>query len=47
MKFTNGFWLTKEEFTPEYVRGFYCVEESDEAVRAFGPYREIRGRGIR
>ena len=45
MKFTNGFWLTKEEFTPEYVRGFYCVEESDEAVRAYGPYREIRGRG--
>ena len=45
MKFTKGFWLVRDEYTPEYVRDFYAVEESAGAVKAYGPYRKISGRG--
>ena len=45
MRFTKGFWLTKEEYTPEYVRSFYCVEEDDASVRLYGPYRQVQSRG--
>ena len=45
MKFTNGFWLLRDDFTADYVRDIYCVEETDTDVRFFGPYRKIEGRG--
>ena len=45
MKFTRGFWLVREEYTPEYVRDFYVVEDGADTVRAYGPYKKIDGRG--
>ena len=45
MKFTNGFWLLRDDFTADYVRDIYSVEETDTSVRFFGPYRKIEGRG--
>lgn len=45
MKFTKGFWLVRDEYTPEYVRDFYAVEECEDSVKAYGPYKKITGRG--
>ena len=45
MKFTNGFWLVKEEYAPEYVQDIYEVEEDSEGVRMYAPYKKIGGRG--
>ncbi len=45
MKFTKGFWLVRDEYRPDYVRDFYAVEESKDAVRAYAPYKKIDGRG--
>ena len=45
MKFTKGFWLVRDEYRADYVRDFYCVEDRGESVRAYGPYKEIGGRG--
>lgn len=45
MKFTNGFWLVRDDFTAEYVRDFYSVEQKGETVLAYGPYRKIESRG--
>ena len=45
MKFTNGFWLVRDEYTPDYVRDFYTVEEDEDSVRAYAPYKKIDGRG--
>ena len=45
MKFTNGFWLVREEFDPEYVQDIYEVEETGEGVKMYAPYKKIRGRG--
>ena len=41
MKFTNGFWLVKEEYAPEYVQDIYEVEEDSESVRMYAPYKKI------
>ena len=32
MKFTNGFWLVRDEYAPDYVRDFYTVEEDEDSV---------------
>ena len=45
MKFTKGFWLVRDEYRAEYVRDFYTVEERGGAVKAYGPYKKIEGRG--
>ena len=45
MKFTNGFWLVKEEYTPRYVRDIYEVEEGSREVKMYAPYKKIEGRG--
>lgn len=45
MKFTNGFWLVKEEYTPRYVRDIYEVEEESREVKMYAPYKKIEGRG--
>ena len=45
MKFTNGFWLVRDEYAPDYVRDFYTVEEDEDSVRAYAPYKKIDGRG--
>ncbi len=45
MKFTKGFWLVRDEYTPDYVRDIYCVEEDEKRLRAFAPYKKIEGRG--
>ena len=37
MKFTKGFWLVRDEYTPEYVRDFYAVEGCADSVKAYGP----------
>ncbi|MBR2764655.1 MAG: alpha-xylosidase [Blautia sp.] len=45
MKFTNGFWMVKDEFKADYVRDLLDVEETEDEVRFYGPYQKINGRG--
>ena len=45
MKFTNGYWLLRPEFTPDYVREIYEGGEEKGALRFYGPYRKINHRG--
>ncbi len=45
MKFTNGFWLVKDEFTPDYIRDIYSVEDRQDGVHIYAPYKKIEGRG--
>lgn len=45
MKFTNGFWLTKPEFTPDFVREIYEGDAYEGALRFYAPYRKISARG--
>ena len=45
MKFTNGFWLVRDEFQADYVRDIYEVEERENELLAFAPYKQIQGRG--
>lgn len=45
MKFTNGFWLLKKEYTADYVQEINCVEEHEGKLYAYGPYKKINGRG--
>ena len=45
MKFTNGFWLVRDEFQADYVRDIYEVEERENELLAFAPYKQILGRG--
>ena len=39
MKFTNGFWLVRDEFQADYVRDIYEVEERENELLAFAPYK--------
>ena len=45
MKFTNGFWLVRDEYTPDYIRDVYTVEETEDRLAAYCPYRPVTGRG--
>ena len=45
MKFTNGFWLARDEFRADYVRDIYEVEEQEKRTPGFCPYKQIQGRG--
>ena len=45
MKFTNGFWVVKPEFSPEFVREIYDYEIRGEALKLYAPYRRIETRG--
>ena len=41
MKFTNGFWLLKKEYTADYVQEINCVEEHEGILIAYAPYNKI------
>ena len=45
MKFTNGYWVVKPEFSPEFVREIYDYEVCGEALKLYAPYRRIENRG--
>ncbi len=45
MKFTNGFWLVKKEFSADYVREIYKWDAEKEKLTLFAPYKMISGRG--
>lgn len=45
MKFTNGFWLLKKEYTADYVQEINCIENHEGKIYAYGPYKRINGRG--
>lgn len=45
MKFTDGFWMVKPEFTPDWVRDIYEVEQVNKGLCCYAPYRKINGRG--
>ena len=45
MKFTRGFWVVRDDYTPDYVRDFFSVEEDGTSVKAYAPYKKIDGRG--
>ncbi|WP_243110379.1 hypothetical protein [Ruminococcus sp. AM42-11] len=46
MKFTNGFWLVRDEFQADYVRDIYEVEERENELLAFAPINKSRDAGI-
>ncbi len=37
--------MVKDDFTADYVRDIYCVEEEEDSVKIYAPYGKIRGRG--
>ncbi|RHP34612.1 alpha-xylosidase [Lachnotalea sp. AF33-28] len=45
MKFTDGYWVTKPEYRPEFVEEIYCAKRYGDGLRAYGPYRRITDRG--
>ena len=45
MKFTDGYWVTKPEYRPEFVEEIYCAKRYQDGLRAYGPYRRITDRG--
>jgi Alpha-glucosidases, family 31 of glycosyl hydrolases len=45
MKFTNGFWLTRNEYNAEYVREMYKWDAEASVLTIFAPYKKIEGRG--
>ncbi|HAH60466.1 MAG TPA: alpha-xylosidase [Treponema sp.] len=45
MKFTNGFWLTRREYTAEYVREIYKWYADASSLTLFAPFKKIEGRG--
>ena len=45
MKFTNGFWMVRDEYIPSYVCDFHSVREDEEGIHAYAPYRKIESRG--
>ena len=46
MKFTNGFWLVRDEFQADYVRDIYEVEERKTNFLAFGSNKQIQDAGM-
>lgn len=45
MKFTNGFWLTRNEYEAEYVKEIYKWDVTDKSLTFFAPYKKILSRG--
>ncbi len=45
MKFTDGYWLIKPEYKPNYPMCAYEAEPFENGVRIFCPFREQEGRG--
>ncbi|SDK47032.1 alpha-xylosidase [Sediminibacillus albus] len=45
MKFTNGFWLTKEGYDINFPRTIRDIKIADEMVTLFAPCKEINHRG--
>lgn len=46
MKFTNGFWLVRDEFQADYVRDIYEVEERENELLLLPPINKSRDAGI-
>ena len=46
MKFTNGFWLVRDEFQADYVRDIYEVEERKTNSWLLPPINKSRDAGI-
>ena len=45
MKFTNGFWVTKDAISANYAVHAYSVEEKDESLVVYAPSRWVKTRG--
>jgi alpha-D-xyloside xylohydrolase len=44
MKFTNGFWLTRTEYTANYVREIYKWDTDTSSLTLFAPFKSIKSR---
>ena len=45
MKFTKGFWLTRDEYEASYVKEIYKWDSSADVLTLFAPYKKIASRG--
>jgi Alpha-glucosidases, family 31 of glycosyl hydrolases len=45
MKFTDGFWVVKPEFTANYVQDIYTAKEENDTLYLYAPYKRIQNRG--
>lgn len=45
MKFTNGYWLTKEGFAVNNPKQVYDYKINDDNVQIYAPYKKINERG--
>jgi len=45
MKFTDGFWVVKPEFTANYVQEIYTAKEENDTLYLYAPYKRIQNRG--
>lgn len=45
MKFTNGYWLTKEGFSVNNPKQVYDYKINDDNVQIYAPYKKINERG--
>ncbi len=46
MKFTDGFWRTRDEYNVNYAAEVYDVETSANALTVFAPYQHVGNRGM-
>lgn len=45
MKFTDGFWVVKPEFTANYVQDIYTAREENDTLYIYAPYKKVQNRG--
>ena len=45
MKFTRGYWITRENFIMNYARQWIRTEREDNALRVLSACHPINGRG--
>jgi alpha-D-xyloside xylohydrolase len=45
MKFTDGFWVVKPEFTANYVQDIYTARKENDTLYIYAPYKKIQNRG--
>ncbi len=45
MKFTDGFWVVKPEFSANYVQEIYTAKKEKDTLYLYAPYKKIQTRG--
>lgn len=45
MKFTNGYWMNREEFNIDSPMEIYEAKKVDNTLKAFAPFKKVESRG--